>query len=72
MSYVLAAYGLAVLVIGGYALSIRRRRREAQRALEAWGAEADSAEVDGAGVGSAGVDSAGVDSAGVDSAGDAA
>jgi CcmD family protein len=40
LSYVIAAYVIAVVIIGGYAWSIRRRRAEVERSLDAWG-EAD-------------------------------
>jgi|GEM_PF-5582572 hypothetical protein len=44
MTYVVAAYGIAMALIGGYAVSIFLRRREAQRALEAWREAPDGAQ----------------------------
>lgn len=42
MTYVIAAYALTFVVVGGYALSIVMRRREVERALHAW-SELDTA-----------------------------
>jgi hypothetical protein len=36
LSFVIAAYALAALLIGGYALSVALRRRDVRRALDAW------------------------------------
>jgi hypothetical protein len=36
VSFVMAAYAIAIACVGGYALSIAWRRRDAQRALDAW------------------------------------
>lgn len=42
MNYVAAAYGLSVVIVGGYVLSVILRRREVERTLAAWSARAEA------------------------------
>ena len=60
MNFVLSAYVVTLLVVGGYGLSIVLRRREVERALGAWSDAPEAAASDSVALGD--VESAGSES----------